>query len=106
MAEGRRPVPRVRQQENNNGFSLEGTMLAEDIYAIMLFSSLILVVPGPSNTLLLSAGFHFGSLRAAPFILLEALGYSLSISAWGWVLARLSESNPWIISLTKALCAL
>ncbi|HCF3027389.1 TPA: hypothetical protein NIB68_001730 [Pseudomonas aeruginosa] len=81
-------------------------MLAEDIYAIMLFSSLILVVPGPSNTLLLSAGFHFGSLRAAPFILLEALGYSLSISAWGWVLARLSESNPWIISLTKALCAL
>lgn len=41
-------------------------MLAEDIYAIMLFSSLILVVPGPSNTLLLSAGFHFGSLRAAP----------------------------------------
>ncbi|HHK2215113.1 TPA: LysE family translocator [Pseudomonas aeruginosa] len=106
MAEGRRPVPRIRQQENNNGFSLEGTMLAEDIYAIMLFSSLILVVPGPSNTLLLSAGFHFGSLRAAPFILLEALGYSLSISAWGWVLARLSESNPWIISLTKALCAL
>ncbi|RPO53200.1 hypothetical protein [Pseudomonas aeruginosa] len=62
-------------------------MLAEDIYAIMLFSSLILVVPGPSNTLLLSAGFHFGSLRAAPFILLEALGYSLSISAFLVVLA-------------------
>ncbi len=58
-------------------------MLAEDIYAIMLFSSLILVVPGPSNTLLLSAGFHFGSLRAAPFILLEALGYSLSIFGMG-----------------------
>ncbi|MGV8604873.1 hypothetical protein ACV354_36520, partial [Pseudomonas aeruginosa] len=65
-----------------------------------------LVVPGQSNTLLISAGFHFGPLQAAPFILREALGYSLSISAWGRVLARLSESNPWIISLTKASCAL
>ncbi len=81
-------------------------MLAEDIYAIMLFSSLILVVPGPSNTLLLSAGFHFGSLRAAPSSCSRRWATSPSISAWGWVLARLSESNPWIISLTKALCAL
>lgn len=76
-----------------------------DLYTIALFSSLILVVPGPSNTLLLASGFKFGIQRSAPLVLIEMLGYAVSICAWGWGLVRLSQDDPWLIHLTKLLCA-
>lgn len=84
----------------------------DDLYKIALFSSLILVVPGPSNTLLLASGFKFGVLRSLPLVLrslplvlIEMLGYTVSICTWGWGLVLLSHDYPWLIHLIKLLCA-
>ncbi|MBC2656228.1 LysE family transporter [Pseudomonas sp. MSSRFD41] len=77
----------------------------DDLYKIALFSSLILIVPGPSNTLLLASGFKFGVWRSLPLVLIEMLGYTVSICTWGWGLALLSQDHPWLIHLIKLACA-
>ncbi|MCU7646201.1 LysE family translocator [Pseudomonas piscis] len=80
-------------------------MQMDDLYKIALFSSLILIVPGPSNTLLLASGFKFGVLRSLPLVLIEMLGYTVSICTWGWGLVLLSQDHPWLIHLIKLACA-
>ncbi|MGZ0701167.1 LysE family translocator [Pseudomonas piscis] len=80
-------------------------MQMDDFYKIALFSSLILIVPGPSNTLLLASGFKFGVLRSLPLALVEMLGYTVSICTWGWGLVLLSQDHPWLIHLIKLCCA-
>ncbi|WP_178116119.1 LysE family translocator [Pseudomonas sp. LD120] len=77
----------------------------EELYKIAFFSALILVVPGPSNTLMLASGFKFGLLRALPLMLIEMFGYTVSICIWGWGIAFLSHDHPWLIHLIKLLCA-
>ncbi|MFT0211669.1 LysE family transporter [Pseudomonas sp. F1_0610] len=65
----------------------------------------ILLTPGPTNTLLASAGAQLGMRRACPLIFIEALGYLSAISFWGYftgALAQLFPSLPPIIQLMSA----
>ncbi|MDR5801404.1 LysE family transporter [Caballeronia sp. LZ001] len=49
---------------------------------------LVLITPGPTNTLLAAAGLCSGLRRAAPLVLAEAAGYGVSITAWGCIFAH------------------
>ncbi|WP_081612008.1 MULTISPECIES: LysE family translocator [unclassified Janthinobacterium] len=66
---------------------------------------LILLVPGPTNTLLLSSGIKFGVARSINLIAAETLGYLTAISAWGFFLLALSHSTPALVVAIKLLCA-
>lgn len=65
----------------------------------------ILLTPGPTNTLLASAGAQLGMRRACPLIFIEALGYLSAISFWGYftgALAQIFPSLPPVIQLISA----
>lgn len=68
-------------------------------------ASLILLMPGPTNTLLMTSGYTCGPARTLPLIATEAFGYSIAISAWGFVLIALSARYPGIGTAVKLLCA-
>ncbi|WP_455809708.1 LysE family translocator [Pseudomonas koreensis] len=78
----------------------------EQMWPMALLTALILIVPGPTNTLLLSAGLRLGLRRALPLVGAEAAGYSLSILLWGTLLLTLAAGRPWLIDGLKYLCAL
>jgi threonine/homoserine/homoserine lactone efflux protein len=65
--------------------------------ATLLFITMtmtILVTPGPTNTLLATAGATAGPHRAARLILAEALGYCISIAAIGFLVRPLVLRDP------------
>jgi threonine/homoserine/homoserine lactone efflux protein len=67
--------------------------------------SLILVLPGPTNTLLFSAGVSLGVWRTLPLVAAEALGYVVAISLWGFVLLPVAADSSWLLSVVKLACA-
>lgn len=73
------------------------------LLTMALYASLVLIVPGPTNTLLLSSGLKVGVRRTAPLIAAEALGYVASIALWGFFLSALSASRPWLPVVVKLL---
>ena len=54
----------------------------------------ILVTPGPTNTLLATAGATAGPYRSARLVLAEALGYCISIAAIGFLIRPLVLRHP------------
>ncbi|MGY3027721.1 threonine/homoserine/homoserine lactone efflux protein [Pseudomonas lurida] len=62
---------------------------------------LLLLMPGPTNTLLLRSGLLTGFRRAWPLSLLECLAYLLQISFWGYLLSHLGDSAPWGLKLVQ-----
>lgn len=77
----------------------------DHVLPLALLASLILVVPGPTNTLLFSAGVQRGLWRALPLVGAEAAGYALSILAWGSLLLAYGADRPWLLIAMKWLCA-
>ncbi len=75
------------------------------IYMIFSIAS-VLVVPGPTNTLLLISGTTRGIRKSVHMIGVELIGYCISISIWGAYLNVASASNPWIPHAIKFLCAI
>ncbi|MFP3496130.1 threonine transporter RhtB [Pseudomonas sp. SIMBA_059] len=69
---------------------------------------LLLVVPGPTNTLLMRAGMLFGFVASWRMALIECLAYLLQISLWGVALIYLSAWSPWAVKATQlaAVCYL
>lgn len=68
-------------------------------------SILILITPGPTNTLLAASGAAYGLHRAAPLPPAEALGYALAISAYlaaANVLAGMSFAMPALKAIAAA----
>jgi threonine/homoserine/homoserine lactone efflux protein len=57
--------------------------------------AVLLITPGPTNTLLAAAGMQSGARRAMPLIAAELGGYLASISAWGWLVTRASDELAW-----------
>ena len=64
--------------------------------------SVVLTVPGPTNTLLAVAGLQQGMRRAARLAGAELAGYLVSISAWGIFLVHAAHSLAWLPSLVRA----
>lgn len=74
-------------------------------FHIVMFSALVLIMPGPTNMLLLSSGAIAGFLRTLKLIAAELAGYFLAISIWGFILIGLSQHFPWLAPLVKLLAA-
>lgn len=70
-------------------------------FVFLLSVALILLTPGPTNTLLALAGLGLGIRRALPLLAFELAGYLISISSWGILLAPLQLQFPWIATLVK-----
>lgn len=66
---------------------------------------LLLVVPGPTNTLLLRAGVLFGCAASWRLVFIECLAYLLQVSLWGVVLAYLESYSPWVVKATQLAAA-
>ena len=66
-----------------------------------LSTAVILLTPGPTNTLLAAAGLERGTRGALPLIACELFGYLIAISVWGAVLAPLQSSYPWVAILAR-----
>lgn len=69
--------------------------------SVMSALGLLLLMPGPTNTLLLRSGVLAGFRRAWPLSLLECLAYLLQISFWGYLLSHMGDSAPWCLRLVQ-----
>ena len=66
---------------------------------------LLLLAPGPTNTLLFRAGVLFGYRASWRLALVECLAYLLQVSVWGVALLYLATYSPWALKLTQLVAA-
>lgn len=79
----------------------------QDVLLKMSFYvSLVLIVPGPTNTLLLSSGLKVGLRGTWHLVIAEALGYIVAISLWGFFLCALAETRPWLYGAAKLVSSI
>lgn len=65
----------------------------------------ILATPGPTNTLLASAGAQGGFRRSLALVPAEFAGYALAIAGWGLLLEPASTVLPWLKPVLRLLGA-
>ena len=65
----------------------------------------ILLTPGPTNTLLATAGATAGWRRGVGLIPMETLGYWLATSLWGLLLSHLLSDYPLLLNAIKLISA-
>ncbi|TKC88288.1 LysE family translocator [Trinickia terrae] len=73
---------------------------------LALGSGIVLIMPGPTNTLLAAAGLRHGIRRAARLTGAELAGYLVSITVWGYCLAHLAVSMAWLPMLVRIASSL
>ena len=61
-----------------------------------LSSAVVLLTPGPTNTLLAVAGAGRNMRGMLPLFAAELVGYLIAISVWGVVLAPVQHHCPWL----------
>ena len=61
----------------------------------------VLITPGPTNTLLASAGLPQGLRRPLPLVTIELAGYLVAISVWGRFLVQAAHALPWPPALLR-----
>ncbi|MCP1467687.1 LysE family translocator [Pseudomonas sp. S3E17] len=66
---------------------------------------LLLVVPGPTNTLLLRAGVLLGFRASWKLAFVECVAYVLQVSLWGVALVYLATYSPWALKATQMAAA-
>jgi threonine/homoserine/homoserine lactone efflux protein len=66
--------------------------LATFLLAVLL----VLAMPGPTNTLLATAGLEHGFRRSVRLTIAECGGYVIAISIWGLFLLELAHKLPWL----------
>ncbi|WP_322069996.1 LysE family translocator [Paraburkholderia bannensis] len=67
---------------------------------------LVLIMPGPTNTLLATAGLTSGLRRSARLTLAESCGYVIAITFWGMSLTTLAHGLPWLPAVVRAASAI
>lgn len=75
--------------------------MQEALLKMAFYVALVLIVPGPTNTLLLSSGLKVGWRGSLPLVVAEALGYMVAISAWGMVVLSFAATRPWLMDAIK-----
>ncbi|MCW7547926.1 hypothetical protein OO184_08245 [Photorhabdus sp. APURE] len=75
-----------------------------DYIRIASMVSMVLIMPGPTNTLLVSSGYSHGFISTLRLILAEAFGYIAAISLWGLFLSTASQTFVWSLVALK-VCA-
>lgn len=68
---------------------------------VMFAMALVLITPGPTNTLLLSSGIRVGLRGSWHLLIAEALGYGFAISLWGFFLTAFAATRPWLYDAVK-----
>jgi threonine/homoserine/homoserine lactone efflux protein len=58
--------------------------------------AVILLTPGPTNTLLAAAGAERSARAMLPLLAAELVGYLIAISVWGIILAPIQHRYPWL----------
>jgi threonine/homoserine/homoserine lactone efflux protein len=82
-------------------------MLSTSTAALMVSGcAIVLLMPGPTNTLLAAAGLRYGLRRSAHLAIAELAGYLVSISIWGYGLSHASPSLTWLPTLLRAASSL
>lgn len=66
---------------------------------------LILLTPGPTNTLLASSGILVGIRKSFRLIPSEAFGYLIGITTWGFLIGKVSTQLPLLPTILKLLSA-
>lgn len=66
---------------------------------------LLLLAPGPTNTLLFRAGLLFGFRASWTLALTECLAYLLQVSLWGVTLLYLAAYSPWALKSAQLAAA-
>jgi threonine/homoserine/homoserine lactone efflux protein len=75
-----------------------------NVVVFLLSTAIILLTPGPTNTLLAAAGLGQGAKRASSLIAFELAGYLIAISGWGTLLASLEQYYPWLSVVMRVAC--
>ncbi|KTC17526.1 threonine transporter RhtB [Pseudomonas marginalis ICMP 9505] len=71
----------------------------------VLALALLLLAPGPTNTLLFRAGVLFGYTASWKLAFIECLAYLLQVSVWGVALLYLAGYSPWALKATQLAAA-
>lgn len=66
---------------------------------------LLLLAPGPTNTLLFRAGVLFGYRASWKLAFIECLAYLLQVSVWAVALLYLAAYSPWALKATQLAAA-
>jgi len=77
-----------------------------DLHAFILAAGLLLLTPGPTNTLLAAGGALMGARRALPLISAELAGYTVAIVTLETFVAPLVDAVPWVRLALRVGCAL
>jgi len=75
------------------------------VLVFLLGVIVILLTPGPTNTLLAAAGLAQGLWRAVPLVAFELAGYLLAISGWGVFLTSIEQYYPWVGTAVRVACS-
>jgi threonine/homoserine/homoserine lactone efflux protein len=62
---------------------------------------LLLLAPGPTNTLLFREGVLFGYRASWTLVFIECLAYLLQVSVWGVALLYLAAYSPGMLNITQ-----
>ena len=68
--------------------------------------TVVLAMPGPTNTLLAAAGLRQGFKRSASLTGAELAGYMVSITVWGRFLGQAAQILPWLPGLVRVASSL
>jgi threonine/homoserine/homoserine lactone efflux protein len=74
-------------------------------WLLMLGIVIILITPGPTNTLLAAAGLRLGIRRAMPLLICEFAGYLFAIGVWGVVIGHAADVLAWLPAFMRVMCS-